>query len=370
MVEGSWVGAYQIVAALGAGGMSEVWIAEHSLLGRRAAIKVLRAELSRRSEVVTQFFHEARITTAVANPGIVQVFDFGFHTDGSAYTVMELLEGETLDRRLARSGVLAADDALQIVRQVARTLGVVHARGVVHRDLKPDNIFLVRDLEVTGGERAKLLDFGIAKQLGDRQTEHEAGVVGTPAFMSPEQCRGTRDVDQRSDIYSLGCLLFTLVTGYPPFDAADNDTVMAMHLNAPRPVPSRFATAIPPALDDLVLRCMAKDPARRFTAYALASAIDPLLRPWQPTEAQGWSSAPFSDELDTDVDPTMPGTPEAAVGAQGGLLASTNYPGSCGTIPGWRRSSSSAAVTSEHASRGQRSPRAGLCGSAGARPAG
>jgi len=370
MVEGTWVGAYQIVAPLGAGGMSEVWIAEHTLLGRRAAIKVLRAELSRRSEVVTQFFHEARITTAVANPGIVQVFDFGFHTDGSAYTVMELLEGETLDRRLARSGVLAADEALHIVRQVARTLGIVHARGVVHRDLKPDNIFLVRDLEVTGGERAKLLDFGIAKQLGDRQVMHESGIVGTPVFMSPEQCRGSRDVDQRSDIYSLGCLLFTLVTGCPPFEAADNDTVMAMHLNAPRPVPSRFATGISPAIDHLVLGCMAKDPARRLTAYALASAIDPLLWAPYPAGAQGWAHAPSPDELDTDVDPTLPGTLDDAVEAQGRPLAPTSCPGSCGTIPGWRRSSYSAAVTSEHASRGQRSPRAGLYGSAGARPAG
>src|SRR5262245_41204137 len=140
MVEGTQVGAYRILQQIGAGGMGAVWLAEHTMLGRRAAVKLLHPELSARPEIVTRFFNEARAATAISDPGIVQIFDFGQHTDGSAYIVMELLEGEPLDRRLARHGPLAVGDALRIMRQVASTLGAAHARGIVHRDLKPENI--------------------------------------------------------------------------------------------------------------------------------------------------------------------------------------------------------------------------------------
>jgi len=306
MVAGTRVGAYRIVEPLGSGGMSEVWVAEHTLLGRRAAIKVLRAELSRRPDIVEQFFHEARITTAIANPGVVQIFDFGFHTDGSAYLVMELLEGETLDRRLARSGVLAIADALHIVRQVAKALCVAHARGVIHRDLKPDNIFLVRDPEVVGGERAKILDFGIAKLVGAHRTRLDAAVLGTPAFMSPEQCRGSPEVDQHSDIYALGCVLFALVTGRAPFGGEDPGEVMARHLGEPPPVPSQCAPGVPSAIDHLVLRCMAKDPGRRLTACELAGTIGALFRAPYFAGTHGRASAPFSGAVHTDARWTLP----------------------------------------------------------------
>jgi serine/threonine-protein kinase len=292
--------------------MSNVWLAEHTLLDRRVAIKVLRSELSNRPEIVAQFVHEARITTAIANPGIVQVFDLGFHIDGSAYIVMELLEGETLERRLARSGVIAIASALHVVRQVTTALEVAHARGVVHRDLKPDNIFLVHDPEVAGGERAKILDFGIAMRLGDGMRVQEPGVLGTPAFMSPEQCRGSRDIDQQSDIYSLGCMLFALVTGRPPFDAAETGAVMAMHLREPVPVPSRHATGLPSAVDHLVRRCMAKDPEQRFTAGALASAIDALFQAPEVAGAFGRASASPSEERCMDMMETLPGVSESA----------------------------------------------------------
>ncbi|HEX7839822.1 MAG TPA: serine/threonine-protein kinase [Kofleriaceae bacterium] len=282
MEAGTQIGAYRIVKPLGAGGMSEVFVAEHALLGRRAAIKVLRARLSRRSDIVQRLFNEARIMTAIANPGIVQIFDFGFHVDGSAYIVMELLEGEALDARLARRGPLAIAEALPLVRQVASALCAAHAFGVVHRDLKPENIFLARDFEVTGGERAKILDFGIAKLMGDdASATQDTVVLGTPSFMSPEQCRDAGTVGPRSDVYSLGCVLFTMVTGRPPFAQAASDQLLAMHQLEPAPAPSQHAPGIPEVIDHLVLRCMAKDPAERFTACELARAIGAVCHaPW------------------------------------------------------------------------------------------
>ena len=281
MVEGTQIGAYRIVKPLGAGGMSEVWVAKHALLGRRAAIKVLRSRLSRQSDLVRRMFNEARIMTAIANPGIVQVFDFGFHVDGSAYIVMELLDGETLGQRLSRRGALAAGEALHLVRQVASALRAAHDHGVVHRDLKPENIFLARDPDVAGGVRAKLLDFGIAKLIGDDGVvTDESIVLGTPPFMSPEQCRGAGSVEPRSDVYSLGCVLFAMVTGEPPFDAAGS-AVLAMHQVDPTPIPSRRVPGLPAVVDHLVLRCMAKHPAERFTAGELSRAIASLLHvPW------------------------------------------------------------------------------------------
>src|SRR3954470_23271964 len=202
MVEGTQIGAYRVLTQIGEGGMGSVWLAEHIALGRRAALKVLHPEFSNRPDIVTRFFNEARAATAIADPGIVQIFDFGQHVDGSAYIVMELLDGEPLDLRLQREGALGLGDALRLMRQVASTLGAAHARGVVHRDLKPENIFVVRDPEVPGGERAKVLDFGIAKLAGEHVgvKTQTAAVMGTPTFMSPEQCRGAGQVDQRSDV--------------------------------------------------------------------------------------------------------------------------------------------------------------------------
>jgi len=192
--------------------MGSVWLAEHVALGRRAALKMLHPEFSNQPDIVSRFFNEARAATAIRDPGIVQVFDFGQHIDGRAYIVMELLEGEPLDRRLKREGALSIGDGLRLMRQVASTIGAAHTHGILHRDLKPENIYIVRDPEVLGGERAKVLDFGIAKLVGDQTgvKTHTSAVMGTPAFMSPEQCRGAGQVDQRSDIYSLGCV--TLIT--------------------------------------------------------------------------------------------------------------------------------------------------------------
>ena len=276
---GTQIGAYRVLQQIGEGGMGTVWLAEHTMLGRRAAIKLLHPMFGTRPDIVTRFFNEARAATAITDPGIVQIFDFGHHVDGSAYIALEMLEGEPLDKRLRRLGRLAPSDALRVMRQVASTLGVAHARGIVHRDLKPENIFLVRDPEVYGGERAKVLDFGIAKLTGDQHIKTQtSAVMGTPAYMSPEQCRGAGGVDQRSDVYALGCMVFALISGAPPFDAEGAGEIIAMHLREPAPLLSSRMMGVSPALDAVVARCLAKQPAERYTSGTeLAAALDALL---------------------------------------------------------------------------------------------
>jgi serine/threonine-protein kinase len=270
-MEGVTIGTYRILKKLGEGGMGAVYIAEHTLLGRKAAIKVLLPALSANQAIVQRFFNEARAVTSIADPGIVQVFDFGYHTDGSAYIVMELLEGETMDARLRRIRRFAPADALRLLRQAASSLGAAHAKGIVHRDLKPENIFIVGDPAVTGGERPKILDFGIAKLSGDEpgKMKTQTGMLmGTPVYMSPEQCRGAGDIDHRSDIYSLGCVLFTMLAGRPPFEGEGSGELIASHMMVAPPIPSQVLPGLPPAIDDLMARCLAKLPAQRFQNMA------------------------------------------------------------------------------------------------------
>jgi serine/threonine-protein kinase len=277
---GAHVGAYKLIEQIGAGGMGAVWLAEHAKLGRRAAVKMLHGEYTQRPEIVQRFFNEARAATAISDPGIVQVFDFGQEADGTAYIVMELLDGMGLDRRLREHGPLAPSDALRIIRQVAKSLGAAHAVGIVHRDLKPENIFLVKDDEVAGGERAKILDFGIAKLQGDTAgwRTNTSQVMGTPLYMSPEQCRGAGQVDQRTDVYSLGCVLFVLLCGRPPFWAEGSGELIAMHLREAPPAPSTFNVRVPPQVDRLVAKCLAKEPGERFlNGIEMANAVSEVL---------------------------------------------------------------------------------------------
>jgi serine/threonine-protein kinase len=261
--------------------MGAVYLAEHVLIGRRAAIKVLLPSLSAQHEIVERFFNEARATTTISDPGIVQVFDFGFHTDGSAFLVMEFLEGEPLDLRIRSLGRMSVFDALRVARQAATSLGAAHARGIVHRDLKPENIFLVRDAEAQGGERPKILDFGIAKLGGDepgRMRTRTGALIGTPVYMSPEQCRGAGTVDHRSDIYSLGCVLYTMLTGRPPFDAEGVGEIIMAHMRDPAPPPSSLVPYIPPMVDELMARLLTKTAEQRCqTMPEVVALIEALL---------------------------------------------------------------------------------------------
>ena len=290
LVGGMQVGAYTLVRQIGAGGMGAVWLAEHAMIGRRAAIKVLHEGFASRADIVTRFFNEARAMTAIADPGIVQVFDFGQTAAGQVYIVMEMLEGETLDARVTRQGPLAVGDALRVARQIASSLGAAHARGIVHRDLKPENVFVVRDGEAASGERTKLLDFGIAKLTGELSGSrtNTSALMGTPVFMSPEQCRGAGQVDQRADVYSLGCVLYVLLTGRPPFWADGPGEIIAMHLREPAPAVSSAGRAMPPAVDALVARCLAKDPAARYAhGEELAQALGAVLAMLSDAGARG-----------------------------------------------------------------------------------
>jgi len=260
--------------------MGTVWLGEHTLIGRRAAIKVLHRDRSSQRESIERFFTEARATSAVEDPGIVQIYDFGVTTNGTAYLVMEYLDGEPLSARLRRLRLLSPHDAVRITRQIAGSLAAAHALGIVHRDLKPENLFMVRDGETSAGERPKILDFGIAKLGRNRERFHTrtGAVMGTPAYMSPEQCNDSGKIDHRTDVYSLGCVLFHLLTGRPPFDGEGVGATIASHLRSPAPRPSDLAAHVPAVVDPLVLRCLAKRPEGRFSSMLeLQQACDVVL---------------------------------------------------------------------------------------------
>ena len=281
---GQTVGNYEITGTLGEGGMGIVFAAIHRQLNRRVAVKVLLPEFSDNQEVVTRFFNEARAAGAIDHPGIVEVFDCGYDHSGRAYIAMDYLQGETLTKRLARFGRMPAEHVSAIGRMMAEALAAAHAKGIIHRDLKPDNAMIVWDGQ---WERLKVLDFGLAKLQGDLATPDlrtKTGTfMGTPTYMSPEQCLGAGNVDARADVYSLGCVLYELVTGTPPFDYEEYGRVVAAHLNTPPTPPSQIEPSCPARLERLILRLLEKDPNNRYqtmsqvaSAFAAISAMQTL----------------------------------------------------------------------------------------------
>jgi serine/threonine protein kinase len=276
-VIGRVVGKYRILDQIGEGGMGIVYRAEHVVLGSPAAVKVLLEQFTRDAVVVDRFFQEAKAASGIRHVGIVEVFDFGRLPNGQAYIAMELLRGEDLSMFRARRGRLEPELATQIGLQILAALNATHVVGVVHRDLKPDNIFLVRDPGAPGSIRVKILDFGIAKLIGDRfgaRPQSRGGtILGTPAYMAPEQCRGGLQVDARADLYSVGCILFELLTGRPPFLGSGDGEVMAMHIYEPPPRLTNLVPDMPVELDALLAKLLTKAPEDRIpsAAYALAT---------------------------------------------------------------------------------------------------
>jgi len=261
---GGRVGKYELKEKLGQGTFGLVFKARDTDLDRDVAIKILDPSHQHNGDILHRFLQEARASARITHPGIVTVLDCGkvaTSTGETAYIVLELLGGESLTNRITRSVRLAPTTAVEIARQIASALDAAHRADVLHRDLKPDNIYLVPDPAVPSGERVKVLDFGLAKLGASRHTTMNT-VFGTPRYMSPEQCRSATLIDQRSDIYSLGCILFELVTGRTPFDG-DLRQLLERHQRAAPPRASSFTPEVSGALDDLIAQMLAKDPNMR-----------------------------------------------------------------------------------------------------------
>ena len=285
---GQHIGPYRVLREIGRGGMGAVFEAVHTQIERKVAIKILRSEFAQNQQLVARFVTEARAVNIVNHPSVVQISDCGQLPDGLAYIVMEYLEGESLGSRMKRQGGrLTIPEALRLTRQIAAALAAAHSKGIIHRDLKPDNVMIVPDPEAPGGERAKVLDFGIAKVLAaapgnggdmmEQSAQTRTGMmVGTPLYMAPEQCRGAGIIGDRADVYSLGVMLYRMLCGRPPFIGDGSGAVMAMHIYEPPPPLRQFEPAIPEDLSTLVHQLLVKDPAQRPSMVAVAEQLEQL----------------------------------------------------------------------------------------------
>jgi tRNA A-37 threonylcarbamoyl transferase component Bud32 len=273
---GQSIGSYRILQKIGTGGMGAVYLAEHPLIGKKVALKVIHRELASNKEVVQRFFQEAKAVTRIGNEHIVEIHDFGQTQDGDHFYIMEYLEGQTLAGVLANERVLDVMRALHIGAQIAAALAAAHAAGVIHRDLKPDNVMLT--MRLGDPNFVVLLDFGLAKMFvggGQSAVKTAAGVLlGTPQYMSPEACESKGNLDHRTDIYALGILLFQMMTGMLPFDGETMGEVLVKQVTQLPPPPRGFNASIPPSVEQIVLRCLAKNVDARFpTMMALREAL-------------------------------------------------------------------------------------------------
>ncbi|MGC0319251.1 serine/threonine-protein kinase [Kitasatospora acidiphila] len=304
-------GRYRLEKLLGRGGMGEVWRAHDARLDRHVAIKFLSTHTAVDGELLDRFRREARVTARLQHPGITQVFDSGAQ-DGQLHLVMELLEGRDLRAVLrARESPLPVDQAVDLAAQVADALSYAHQADIVHRDIKPANLMLV------AGGRVKVCDFGLAGFVrADSDLTREGDLMGTPAYMAPEQCLGQR-VDGRADLYALGCVLFALLTGSPPFSAyGDYRAVMLAHLHTPPPPLASRRPGLPDALQQLVSALLGKDPAARPRyAGAVADQLRRLGRPRSGSAPLGPRPGPVSTaahEPTVRTEPGWPSTPAAS----------------------------------------------------------
>lgn len=270
------LGQYRLQRRLGSGGMGEVFLAEHVLLRRPCALKLIHPQRAGDPQSLRRFEREVQVMATLSHPNTVEIFDYGHAEDGTFYYVMEYLPGLTLEELVQGHGPLPPGRAVHLLRQVCGALGEAHGVGLIHRDVKPANILVC----VRGGRHdvAKLLDFGLVHVFGPgldaQKLTHEGMITGTPAYMSPEQATGRDDLDARSDLYSLGAVAYFLLTGQPPFVRPSAVQTLAAHLEDAVPAPNRLCPDLPADLEGVILRCLEKEPARRFPdAPALEHAL-------------------------------------------------------------------------------------------------
>jgi eukaryotic-like serine/threonine-protein kinase len=275
--------------------MGEVYLAEHQLLKRPCALKLIKAESGSDPIALARFEREVQTAARLSHPNTIEIYDYGHTFDGTFYYVMEYLRGLTLAELVRRDGPLPPGRVIYVFRQICAGLAEVHGLGLVHRDLKPGNVFLA----VRGGEAdvAKVLDFGLVKLTRDpgaADLSRDLTVSGTPLYMAPEQALGDRSLDARADIYALGAMLYFALTGRPPFTGATGFAIMMAQARDPVVPPSRLRPDLPEDLEQVVLRCLAKEPTDRFPSIkalgdalaACASAAD-----WGPNRAGAWWAA-------------------------------------------------------------------------------
>ncbi|HEX6272293.1 MAG TPA: serine/threonine-protein kinase [Polyangiaceae bacterium] len=269
-------GKYRLTRQVGRGGMGTVWEGVHETLGTRVAVKLIESDHVQSPESLRRFENEAHAAARLQSKHVVEVYDHGVMADGRAFIVMQYLQGEPLERRLERLGRLSPRETARIVLQVCRALSKAHAVNIVHRDLKPDNVFLVWD-EEDGADIVKVVDFGIAK-FTDLTSEaagtNTGSLLGTPFYMSPEQARGLRTVDHRSDLWSVGVIAFRCLVGRLPFEGESVGDVLVKLCTAPIPVPSEIVPGLPPGFDAWTARVFSREPAARFSsAVELGDAL-------------------------------------------------------------------------------------------------
>lgn len=290
--EARQLGQYRLKRLIGSGGMGDVYLAEHQLMKRPCAIKVIRQEKAGDPKVLARFEREVQATAKLSHWNSIDIFDYGRAEDGTFYYVMEYLPGMNLSELVRRFGPMPASRVIHLIRQACDALQEAHMLGLLHRDLKPANIFSA----VRGGfyDVSKLLDFGLAKPLtasDDSVLTQEGSITGSPLYMSPEQATGDYEPDVRSDIYSMGGVLYFLLTGRPPFDSDKPLKVLVAHAHETPPPLSSIRDDVPPDLEAVVMRCLLKSPDERFqTAAELAAALDDCqcAGDWTADTARRW----------------------------------------------------------------------------------